>query len=445
MLRWSNMLEDLISRVTKVGGTMINNDQDETLTEKCELLLSTTGEATGLARSHEILEDYKNLNDEEKLDFFQTLLRDFGPDIQSLEDALNQWSKLGPKKDGSAQAARNIHFASEPRFQELVRRLNRAPDGTSALVKMREDLLAYTKKHPELRLLDRDMQHLFTSWFNRGFLSLEVIDWSTPAQILEKIITYEAVHEIQGWDDLRRRVAAKDRRLYAFFHASLTSDPLIFVEVALTDGTPSAIGSILSAERTALDAEDATTAVFYSISNCQTGLRGISFGNFLIKQVVEELQRELPNLNRFITMSPVPSLRKWATTDAKLDEEQQQLVSQLDEHMEKANTLPDDQVEYFQQSANTQLNQLAATYLLEAKHKSGGPYDPVSRFHLGNGARLEQINLWADCSKRGQAGSWGVMVNYEYDLTSIEQNHEALLSEGIISASAAVKKLQKKS
>jgi malonyl-CoA decarboxylase len=302
---------------------------------------------------------------------------------------------------------------------------------------MREDLLRLSKRDANLASLDHDLNHLFNSWFNRGFLRIELINWSTPAVILEKIISYEAVHEIKGWDDLRLRVAEKDRRLYVFFHASMPSEPLIFVEVALTNHTPTTIESILSGERETLEPSDATTAVFYSISNCQAGLRGISFGNFLIKQVVEELKREMPNLKRFITMSPVPGLRRWVDTKPELDEVTVNLIGSLNN---QDNGFSED----FKTQNSAQLNRLACQYLLDAKNKNGGPFDPVSRFHLGNGAHLEQINLWADSSSKGGADSWGIMVNYEYDLKSIERNHEEFLSEGKIKTSAAIKKLHKK-
>ncbi len=433
MPRWSNMIEDLVSRVTEIGGTLlVNNASDEqTLTQKCEALLSNLGEATGLARSKEILEAFKALDKAQKLDFFQTICRDFGVDDNALKQALEAW-----QQNPDDEHTRNIHFASEPRSQELIRRLNLAPGGTAALVAMREDLINHMKTDASLLSLDKDIRHLFSSWFNRGFLRLERIDWSTSANILEKVIAYEAVHEIQGWDDLRRRVAASDRRLYAFFHPSLIDEPLIFVEVALTTNMPDAIGTILAEERQDLLPQDASTAVFYSISNCQAGLRGISFGNFLIKQVVEELKRELPNLKRFVTMSPVPGLRRWAQAGSELAKQNQALITELDQQQDLF------QADFMAQKQNA-LSQLAASYLLEAKNKKERPYDPVSQFHLGNGARLQQINLWADRSKRGQANSWGVMVNYEYDLDYIEKNHEAFLCDGIISTSSKVKKLHK--
>ncbi|MBD5771665.1 malonyl-CoA decarboxylase [Marinomonas colpomeniae] len=437
MSRWTNIIEDLLSRVSDIGNTILVNSNTDSeklcLSQKCLALLSNVGEATGLARSRDILEDYKKLDKSEQLAFFQQVYTDFGVDEALLRKTVNEWL-LHPKKI----EARQIHSLSEPRSQELIRRLNLAYGGTASLVKMREDLLQHTKEDPSLLALDKDFQHLFTSWFNNGFLRLERINWSTPATILEKVIAYEAVHEIQGWDELRLRVAANDRRLYAFFHPSLSDEPLIFVEVALTNDMPDQISSILAGDRESLDPHFATTAVFYSISNCQTGLRGISFGNFLIKQVVEELKRELPNLKRFVTMSPVPGLRRWIDSKPTLNKNMQSLVNELTPLTSK----PDNA---FIEKNHHSLYQLVSYYLLEAKNKKGGPFDPVSKFHLGNGARLEQINLWADNSKRGFSGSWGIMVNYEYDLNSIEINHEHFLREGIISTSPTIKRLNKNS
>ncbi|MEG3765709.1 malonyl-CoA decarboxylase [Alteromonas sp. 14N.309.X.WAT.G.H12] len=429
MLKWSSLFEDLISRVTEIGETMISSNVNESLIDKCIKLLTSTGEATGLARSREILDGYKALNDEQQLAFFQSMQEQLGVDTEKLKKAVLQWNQNPGDKE-----ARNIHFASEPRTQELIRRLNRASGGTASLVKMRQDLLAHIKTHADLGSVDEDFKHLFNSWFNRGFLTLEVINWSTSADILEKIITYEAVHKIDGWNDLRRRVAEKDRRLYAFFHPALPSEPLIFVEVALMNDVPQTMDEILSPERQRISPFNANMAVFYSISNCQVGLKGISFGNFLIKQVVEELRRELPNLKRFITMSPVPSLCHWANNNNEIAPDMAQTVAQ----MEDCPPLPSAD---FKQNMQTKLGHLASYYLLQAKNKHGQPYDPVSRFHLGNGARLEQINFWADTSEKGIKTSWSIMVNYEYDLRSIEQNHEAFVSKGVISTSSTVKKM----
>lgn len=432
MPNWSTMIEDLLFRVTDIGSTMLSNNQQQSLAEKCESLLSNTGEATSLALSREILDHYTTLSDDGKLDFFMTLASGFGVDIEALQHAYDLW-----KQNPVVHLARQIHFSSEPRSQELFRQLNRVPGGTATLVSMREDLLRLRGQDSGLKSLDKDLSHLFVSWFNRGFLRIEQINWSTPAKVLEKIIQYEAVHKINGWDDLRRRVAEADRRLYAFFHPALPSEPLIFVEVALTRSTPDTIESILSAQREPLDPKEATTAVFYSISNCQSGLRGISFGNFLIKQVVEELKRELPTLKTFITMSPVPSMRKWLETKAKLDEDTQTLLNKLD-----AQPRPFD--EDFKVACHDELKALATHYLLDAKSSRGGPFDPVSRFHLGNGAHLEKINLWANSSDQGFNDSYQVMVNYEYDLKFIEKNHETFLTNGTIVTSPSIKKLHKK-
>jgi malonyl-CoA decarboxylase len=288
----------------------------------------------------------------------------------------------------------------------------------------------------DLAAVDRDVVHLLGSWFNRGFLVLRSIDWSTPANILEQIIRYEAVHEIRDWDDLRRRIDPADRRCYAFFHPALADAPLIFVEVALTEAIPNAIAPLLAVDRQAVPVERARTAVFYSISNTQRGLGGISFGNFLIKQVVEELRRELPNLDTFVTLSPVPSFIQWLkqADDVPTSDEDRELLKQLDdprwfEHEEVTAQL------------RSVLEPLAAFYFLRARSAKGRVIDPVARFHLGNGARLERINWLGDLSAKGMRESAGIMVNYLYRLDDIEENHEAYANNGEVVASNAVKKL----
>jgi malonyl-CoA decarboxylase len=420
-----NLLNDLALRITEVGRGLISAPQEKSIAELCESLLSGRGEATGLATASAIFERYAQLSKAKKLAFFLMLKDQFSVDKPKLDAALAKW-------DGATGAGlRQLHAASEPRSQEMIRRLNRAPGGTRKLVSMRQDLLQFVAEDASLKGLDSDFQHLFSSWFNRGFLDLQRIDWSTPAAILEKIIRYEAVHEIAGWDDLRRRVAAPDRRLYAFFHPALADDPLIFVEVALNESIPGNIGTILAADRPSLDPKKAQTAVFYSISNCQEGLRGISFGNFLIKQVVEDLRREFSALNAFVTLSPVPGLRKWAL--------QQKTAGSLPERLAKI-------VEAAETSeTRSGLAELCAHYMLVARASNGAATDPVARFHLGNGARLEKIHENADASARGQKASWGVMVNYLYDLQTIERNHEAYTNANDVIASVAVQKLLKSS
>lgn len=420
MNRASNILNDLIGRVTDAGRGLMKAAPQGDIAEMCEALLQGKGEATGLAQARAIFDRFADLSTEQKLAFFKTLRDDFGVDRARIEAAYKNTDDL---------MLRKLHAASEPRSQELIRRLNRLPGGTLKLVSMRQELLAFMDKDPTLSLLDDDFKHLLSSWFNRGFLELRSITWSTSASILEKIIQYEAVHEITGWSDLRRRVAASDRRLYAFFHPALSDDPLIFVEIALTADIPGNIDAILAPERETIDPRKAQTAVFYSISNCQAGLRGISFGNFLIKQVVEELRREYSNLTTFVTLSPIPGLRKWAMAQQKAAALPERLAK-IVEQAEADHSSPD-------------LAELAAHYLVVARSPRGGATDPVARFHLGNGARLERIHTDADSSDRGQAASWGVMVNYLYDLATIERNHEAYSTADEIIASTAVRRLLK--
>jgi malonyl-CoA decarboxylase len=280
--------------------------RSETLVEMCEELLSRRGEAAGVALARDILTRYSELTTGPRIALFEALAARFGPDPNRLAAAIEAW-----RQNPSDRAIAEIHAASESRRQELFRRINLGPGGTAGLVTMREHLLEAMERRNDLGAVDADFVHLFSSWFNRGFLVLRRIDWSTPASVLEKIIRYEAVHRIRGWDDLRRRIDPPDRRCYAFFHPALVDEPLIFVEVALTREIPTAIAPILTNQREPVETEKATTAVFYSISNCQRGLTGVSFGHFLIKQVAEEVVRENPRLATFVTLSPVPAFAQW--------------------------------------------------------------------------------------------------------------------------------------
>ncbi|WP_407166349.1 malonyl-CoA decarboxylase [Bradyrhizobium sp. ORS 111] len=431
---------DLLSTISERGRTLLrravptNDKQDPSeLLDLCEALLSGRGEASGTAMAREVLDRYHHLDGDGRLSFFHTLARDFGPDQARLLQAIESWRAQANGDDAS-----DLHFASEPRRQELIRRLNRAPGGTGELVSMRSDLLSLMNGNKDLAALDRDVVHLLSSWFNRGFLVLRRIDWSSPANILEKIIRYEAVHEIRDWDDLRRRIDPVDRRCYAFFHPALADEPLIFVEVALTESIPGAIAPLLAEEREPVPVERARTAVFYSISNTQRGLGGISFGSFLIKQVVEELRRELPKLDNFVTLSPVPGFMQWVkqATDVPLNDDDRSLLEGLGkpdwfENAELATQL------------RAVLEPLAAYYFLKARTPKGRLIDSVARFHLGNGARLERINWLGDLSPKGMRESAGIMVNYLYRLDDIEKNHEAYANTGEVIASGAVKKLLK--
>lgn len=431
---------DLLATISERGRTLLRRagppddglDASE-LIELCEALLSGRGEASGTAMAREVLDRYRDLDTAGRVTFFEAIARDFGPDREKLSQAIESWRNQPNDSDAS-----DLHFASEPRRQELIRRLNRAPGGTSDLVAMRADLLSLMKGNKDLAALDRDMVHLLSSWFNRGFLVLRRIDWSTPANILEQIIRYEAVHEIRDWNDLRRRIDPVDRRCYAFFHPQLNDEPLIFVEVALTEAIPTAIAPLLAADRQPVPVERARTAVFYSISNTQKGLGGISFGSFLIKQVVEELRRELPKLDTFITLSPVPGFMQWLkkADDVPLSDEERTLLEALDKS---------DWFENAELTAQLRavLEPLAAHYFLKARTSKGRLVDSVARFHIGNGARLEKIDWLGDLSPKGLRESAGIMVNYLYRLEDIEKNHEAYANQGEIAASSAVKKMLK--
>ncbi|HZL31919.1 MAG TPA: malonyl-CoA decarboxylase [Pseudolabrys sp.] len=435
---------ELLQTISERGRALLDRGRDrrgeasarsESLIELCEDLLSGRGEASGVALAREILSRYSELTIGPRIAFFEALAQRFGTQPDRMEQTIAAW-----REKPSDDTARQVHMASEPRRQELFRRLNLAPGGTQALVRMREQLMDALPNRGDLEAVDDDFVHLFTSWFNRGFLVLRHIDWSTPAIILEKIIRYEAVHEISDWDDLRRRIDPHDRRCYAFFHPALVDEPLIFVEVALTREIPDAIAPILATGRDTVEPEKARTATFYSISNCQRGLAGVSFGSFLIKQVVEEICRELPKMSTLVTLSPAPNFAGWLKAEraqensAALNEADKDALATLDEagwwlDAEKAEALRDPMM------------RAAAWYYLRARTPRGLPVDSVARFHLGNGARLERIDWLADVSEKGIVQSHSMMVNYLYDLDDIEKNHEVFAEQRSVVASNNVQRL----
>jgi malonyl-CoA decarboxylase len=386
-------------------------------------LLSERGEASGAQLARELLEVLRALDATDRHGFQRHLATEFHPDKAALRSAAERYLA-----DSAAEPAAALAQAADPPRQELLRRMNVAPGSTGALIAMRSELTTHLHDEPELKLLDADLRHLFASWFNRGFLELRRIDWQSPAAVLEKLIAYEAVHEIKGWDDLRRRLAP-DRRCFAFFHPALPGEPLIFVEVALVQGLATAMPPLLARETdeeaAQAQAARADTAIFYSISNCQDGLRGISFGNFLIKQVVEELHAEFPQLERFSTLSPVPGFRRWLMQ--RLAEGSDPDTALLPE-LERDGWWHDlGQSEKLRPA----LMRLCALYLTR-QPSPGSRVDPVARFHLGNGARLERINWLGNAARRAIQESFGIMVNYLYDHDSIEDNHEAFVRDGTI-------------
>jgi len=387
----------------------------------CHELQSQRGEGSGAFIAREALAAYQSLDEPGLEVFFTILVKEFSVD----PEAVGRFADAYRREPSSGNLVRLQRAVESPR-QELFRRLNMAPGGIAVLLEMRRRLLQGLAEHPHWVDIETDLAHLFRSWFNRGFLVLQRIDWRTSALVLEKLIQYEAVHEIQGCHDLRRRLQA-DRRCYAFFHPALPDEPVIFIEVALTRGMSAKVQPLLALDSPIVDPASADCAIFYSITNPQEGLRGISFGNLLIKQVAEDLGREFPRLKTFATLSPIPGFRKWLTDGTGLREGDPR-------HAELAALLAKlDVPEWFKDKVRAaeilkQLNRLCAYYLLYAK-QDDEPLDPVARFHLGNGARLERLNWLGDISAAGMRRSAGLMVNYVYRLDDLERNHEAYARE----------------
>jgi len=380
-----------------------------------ESVMSTTGEVSTQVYAEHLLNLIEDLDDKRLSTFLKNLLSKYDIDTKILlKNAKNYSSEKNEKN------YQEISNSSEPRWIELFRRLNSTPNGTYRLVKMRERIRSLNNE--DFKILDYGLLRLFKYWFNPSFLVLERIDWETPANILEKIIQYEAVHEINSWKDLRARLAPKDRQCFAFFHPLIPNDPLIFVEVALCSGVPKSIQKIIKIDRQEIDIEEANTAIFYSISNCHNGLLGISFGNFLIKEVAKNLKRELPELNQFLTLSPLPGFMKWMEEYAPITFERCSEKNCSDDELMKK----------------------AIKYLTESDRKDGMPNDPVGRFHIGNGASLERVNLDADLSEKGLLQSYGVMANYLYDLDVVEENHEIFYKNKVVPVSSEIKSKKKK-
>jgi malonyl-CoA decarboxylase len=438
-----SFLQELLNTIAEQGRQLLPRslggaDPQDDITELADALVSVRGEASGVAIAREILLRYRALSPEERHAFLEFLAETLQPDPNAAARAAKAYLERPSEASMSA-----LQAAVESPRQEFFRRLNLAPGATAEIVAMRLDLLESMPGEPALARVEVDLKHLLSSWFNRGFLVLRRIDWQTPAAILEKIIAYEAVHEIQGWDDLRRRLDPTDRRCFAFFHPSLIDEPLIFVEVALMNAIPDSIHSVLDeAPKTDGIADKPTTAVFYSISNCQEGLRGISFGNFLIKQVVEDLVKERSSLKTFVTLSPVPRFAQWL--EEQPAGEDNTLITAMDRGRLAVLDDPawaDDPAQA--ETVKPTLMRLAAHYFLNEKTAEGRPIDPVARFHLGNGARLERINWLGDTSAKGLREAHGLMVNYRYELRDIEKNHEAYENDGTVASSKQVTALLK--
>ena len=395
---------------SKGFGKLHNN-----INKAVDSVMSTSGEVSSLVFAEHLLNLIEDLDDNGLKKFLKDLLKNYDIDTKVLLKDVKNYSS-----NKNTENFEKIRISSEPGWIELFRRLNSSSNGTYRLVKLRERIRSLNDE--ELKTFDLRLLKLFKYWFNPSFLVLEKIDWETPANILEKIIEYEAVHEINSWDDLRARLAPIDRQCFAFFHPLIPNDPLIFVEVALTTGIPKSIQKIINLDRQEIEIEDANTAIFYSISNCHNGLLGISFGNFLIKQVASNLKRELPDLNQFVTFSPLPGFMKWMEEYSPIS-------------FERCTD---------KNCSEDELTKNAIKYLTHSVRDDGMPNDPVSRFHIGNGASLERINLNADTSEKGMIQSYGVMANYLYDLDVVEENHEIFFKNKVVPVSSEIESLKKK-
>lgn len=424
--------QDILASIVHPRGRFDAARSGKSIEQLCQELLSNRGEVSGRQLGATILALYQTMDADARLGFFRYLADGLDLDADSVAEAAVAY--------GGHRSARNLEAllrTAEPPRQELLRRINRVPGATQALVAMRADLLRHIAEWPDLRRADLDFQHLFASWFNRGFLQMQPISWDTSASVLAKIIQYEAVHAINDWNDLRRRIQPDDRRCYGFFHPSMPNEPLVFVEIALCRGVPDSIQALLDENREPLGADAADTAVFYSISNCQKGLRGISFGSSLIKQVVADLSVEYPQLKSFVTLSPIPGLREWVeSSPGELPEGTAETLARLQKEWLAGDTASLDVL-------REPLQALAGRYLLAAKRGDGMPLDPVARFHLGNGASLLQVHAGADLSPNGLRQSFGCMVNYAYDMKRIEARHEDFATSGTVHAAKPVSSLAK--
>jgi malonyl-CoA decarboxylase len=392
----------------------------------CRNLLSERGEVSGTLLAGEALNAYQALDEASRIAFFDLLVQEFSPDPQKVARAADAY-----RNEPSPANLARLQAAVESPRQELFRRLNLGAGGTRNLVELRAGLLRKLDQNPHWEPVVDDLERLLIAWFNRGFLQLRRIDWRTSALVLEKLIRYEAVHQIQGWDDLRRRLEA-DRRCYAFFHPALPDEPIIFIEAALTHGMADKVQPLLDPDSQVLPPEAADCAMFYSITNCQEGLRGVPFGSFLIKQVVQDLGREIPRIRKFATVSPVPGFREWLAGNPELVALESKLAQpKWWENNELAEEL------------RQELVPLCARYLLQSKN-GREPLDPVARFHLRNGARLERINWLGDTSAVGMHRSAGIMVNYLYRLADLEKNHEAYTRDYDVVAASEIESLARR-
>jgi malonyl-CoA decarboxylase len=434
------------------GSDQPAGDTDSLRSQMWDCLHARGGEVSARVRSATLGRSYLALNAEGRQRFLRLLADEFAADPALVDAAMAKVSAAADPKERFA-AEHALRDALESPRVRLLTQFNALPEGVKFLVDMRAELLGLTKGDAAMSALEAELKEMLASWFDIGFLELQRITWRSPALVLEKIMAYEAVHAIKDWHDLKNRLDDSDRRLYAFFHPRMPDEPLIFVEVALVQGLASDIHVLLDEAAPVGDPAKADTAIFYSINNAQKGLVGISFGNFLIKRVVDSLSHEFPNLKTFATLSPVPGFRSWL--DGRMKEGEAEVLTQTEQRALAAvpNVVPDGGLKAILETAwvedpatsealKAPLLRLCARYLQE-KRSRGRALDPVAHFHLTNGARIERLNWRADISTKGLAQSAGIMINYLYKLADIETNHESYTGQGKIVISSAIKALLK--
>ena len=429
-------LKEIISSIADVGQklfkkSVIKKNDLDSIVSLCDDLISNKGAAFGITVARDITDLYQTLSPENKILFLKRINEKYKPSHTKVNEAINEYKKKQDDKN-----LFSLFITAEGRRRELFRRMNMSPNGISTIVSLREDLLDTINNNHELRPLDNDLRELFKSWFNPGFLKLHKITWNTKAAVLEKIMKYERVHEIKNMDELKRRLG-EDRRFFSYFHPALEDEPIIFVQVALTNGLGKSIQEIMKPRSQGEKKYD--TATFYSISNCQKGLERVTLGNFLIKRVVYEIQEELPNIKNFGTLSPIIGFRNWFSylEDVKI----KNIIGE--NNLDKIKFLKSSNLRIGDNRiiANKEaILKLVAHYLMNEKNIKGRPINDVCRFHLGNGAIIDDIVINANVSEVGFSRSFGVMVNYLYELKNIEKNHEEYVNTKKIIISDKLKK-----
>ena len=428
--------KEIISSIADAGQKLfsiknIKKNDLESIVSLCDDLISHKGAAFGITVARDITELYQSLSPENKLLFFKKINEKYKPSFTKVNNAIENYTKSQNEKTLS-----DLFKVSEGKRRELFRRMNMAPNGTAIIVALREDLLKILKDNKELSSLDNDLRHLFRAWFNPGFLKLTKITWDTKAAVLEKIIKHERVHQIKDMNELKRRLG-EDRRFFSYFHPALEDEPIIFVQVALTKGLGKSIQELM--KQSSSDKKKYDTATFYSISNCQEGLSRVTLGNFLIKRVVYEIQEELPHIKNFGTLSPIPGFADWFSylEESKIKNILKNLTDQNMSFLKSQDMkIGDSRII----KNKEEIIKLVAHYIVNEKNEKGLPINDVSRFHLGNGAIVEDIVVNANISEIGFKRSYGVMVNYLYELKNIEKNHEDYMNNNKVIVSDKIKK-----